>query len=60
MNFIKRLLSTIETMEYLNIGKTTLFKLVKEGKLKPVKIDSNLRFDIEDLNEFIEKSKEVN
>jgi excisionase family DNA binding protein len=58
MTITQRLLTTNETMQYLSIGKTKLFKLIKDGKLNPVRIDSNLRFDKEDLDEFINRSKD--
>jgi excisionase family DNA binding protein len=58
MTITQRLLTTSETMQYLSIGKTKLFKMVKEGRLNPVRIDSNLRFDKEDLDEFISRSKD--
>ena len=58
MTITQRLLTTSETMKYLSIGKTKLFKLIKDGRLNPVRIDSNLRFDKEDLDEFISRSKD--
>jgi excisionase family DNA binding protein len=58
MTIAQRLLTTSETMQYLSIGKTKLFKLIKDGRLNPVRIDSNLRFDKEDLDEFIRRSKD--
>ncbi len=58
MTITQRLLTTSETMHYLSIGKTKLFKLIKDGRLNPVRIDSNLRFDKQDLDEFINRSKD--
>lgn len=43
-----------EAHEYLNIGKTKFYALIKEGKIKPVKIGKRTLVDPEDLRKFIE------
>ena len=32
-------------------------KLIKEGKIKPIKLGKSTRFDKKDLDDFIEKAK---
>lgn len=53
----KRLLSSKEAMRYLNVQKVKLYELIKVGNLPTVMLDSCYRFDINDLNEFIEAKK---
>lgn len=54
----KRLLKTEEAMEYLSIGKNELYNLVKEEKIRAIKIGKrSFRFDIFDLDRFIEEMK---
>ena len=55
----KRLLSEKETCNYLSIGRTKLYQLVKRGQIVPVRIDSAPRYDLNDLDRFIDKLKEV-
>jgi len=54
----KRLLTVKEACEYLGISKTTLYKLIKEGKLKPVKLGKITRFEKEDIDRLIKESKQ--
>ena len=54
----KVLLTIKEACEYLNISRATLYKLIKEGKLKPVKIGRSTRLDKRDLDKFIQQLKE--
>ena len=53
------LLTTKEACEYLNISRATLYKLIREGKLKPLKIGRSTRFDRRDLDRFIESLKQA-
>ncbi len=55
----KMLLTTKEACEYLNISRATLYKLIREGKLKPLKIGRSTRFDRRDLDRFIESLKQA-
>ena len=47
-----------ETMEYLRITRPTLFKLIKEGKLKAVKVGHNYRIRKVDLDNFLQGETE--
>ncbi|SMO61070.1 transcriptional regulator, AlpA family [Balnearium lithotrophicum] len=53
----KKLLTVKEACEYLSISKATLYKLIKEGKIKPVKIGKSTRFDRQDLDRLVEELK---
>ncbi len=56
----KRLLNIDETMLYLGIkSKNTITKLIKEGKLKNISLDRNLKFDKNDLDLMIEDQKKT-
>lgn len=53
----KRILDMEEAAEYLGCSVGTIHNLVADGKLNPVRYDRRMRFDIEDLDRLIEKSK---
>ena len=53
----KRLLNANGASEYLSIGKTTLYSWVKRGKIPLLKIDSSTRFDVLELDAFVESLK---
>lgn len=51
------LLTTKQTCEHLGIGKTSLYRLRKEGKVKTIKFFADVRYDINDLNDFINNNR---
>ncbi len=55
----KKYLTIKQAMEYLGIrGKATFYKLIKEGKIKPIKISTRVvLIDKNDLDRLIEESK---
>ncbi len=55
----KELLTLREAMEYLKIrSKTTFYKLIKEGKIRQVRISPRkILYDKADLDRLIEESK---
>ena len=53
----ERLLTVKEATQYLKISKVTLYKLIKQGKIKPVKIGKRTLIDKNDLDRLIEESK---
>jgi len=54
----KKLLTPKEVCEILSISKTTLYKLVKEGKLTPIKLTKKAtRFSMEDIEALIRESR---
>ncbi len=55
-----RLLKSKQAAEYLCISERTLWNLQNEGKIKVVRMGRLIRFDPEDLNEFIERAKVTN
>lgn len=52
-----RLKTMEEAAEYLNIPKSSLYKLCSRNELLYRKIGRNNRFTIEDLEEFIQRQK---
>ncbi len=53
----RRLFTVKEAMEYLRISRPTLYRLINQGKLKPVKIGKRTLLDKADLDRLIEESK---
>jgi len=51
----KRLWTLKEAIEYLNISRATIFRLMEHGELPFVKIGKNLRFRFNDLETFVTK-----
>jgi excisionase family DNA binding protein len=55
----KRLLTMEDAAEYLGMSPDAIYHLVSDGKLKPVRFDRRLRFDVRDLDRLIEDGKQV-
>lgn len=53
----KRLLTAKEAGTYLGISRAKVYQMVDRKKLRSIKLDSARRFDVLDLDEFIEKIK---
>jgi excisionase family DNA binding protein len=53
----QRLLTTDEAAQFMALGKRTIQELVADGRLAHVKIGRSIRFDIEDLQRFVESQK---
>ena len=49
-----RLISVMEAMKILSISRTSLYALVKEGKIASVKLGGRTLFKESELNRFIE------
>ncbi len=47
----KEILTTKEVIEYLRTTKTTLFKLIHEGKVRAMKVGNSYRFKKRELEE---------
>lgn len=52
----KRFLSTIELAEILGISRIAVFKKIKKGEIKAVKVGRNFVIDKKDLGGILEKS----
>jgi len=53
----KRLLNAKSAAEYLSISRALLYQLVAKGKIPSVKINSRRLFDVNDLDDFVDKLK---
>lgn len=51
------LLTAEQARRYLAISKTSLNRLRKEGKVRTVQFFADVRYDINDLNDFINKNR---
>ncbi len=55
-----KVLTTNEVIEYLRITKGTLFKMVKEGKVRALKVGNAYRFKKEEIDEDLRADKHEN
>ena len=56
---MQKLLTDKQTAEYLGIGKSTLWKYVAAGDIKPVRLGQrSTRFDIDDIDAYIKSRKD--
>lgn len=53
-----RLIRRPAAAEYLNVSERTLCTLTKDGDIPSVKIRRSVRYDLRDLEDYIEKQKE--
>ena len=53
----KEILTSKEVMEYFQISKTTLLKMIHEGKLRFFKVGKNYRFKKSELEEDLRGNK---
>jgi excisionase family DNA binding protein len=51
------LLTSREVMQYLNVSRTTLWRLTKDGLLPAYRIGSDFRFRKTDINAYLERQK---
>jgi excisionase family DNA binding protein len=55
---MEKLYSVKETLKALGISRTNLYSLIKDGKLKPLKLGKRTLFPESELNRFIEGLKD--
>jgi excisionase family DNA binding protein len=53
----KRLLDAREAARYLSISRAKLYQWTGKGKIRSVRIDARRLFDVQDLDELVEKLK---
>jgi excisionase family DNA binding protein len=53
----RRLLTVEETATYLNIASSSIYNSIKEFPVKPLRLGRAIRFDIRDLDSYIEGLK---
>ncbi len=51
------LLSIEEAARFLGLSRTTLYELIRGGKLKPVRLAGRTLFDPADLSDLVEQAK---
>jgi len=52
------MLTVMEVARRLGVSRMTVYRWIKRGKLKALRMDGTIRIEEEALNEFIEKAKE--
>lgn len=55
MEGFSEIMTLEETAKYLKIGKSTLYKMVREGKIPAVKIANQWRFRKDEIDEWWKK-----
>ena len=55
MEGFEEIMTLEETAKYLKIGKSTLYKMAREGKIPAVKIANQWRFRKEDINKWLQE-----
>jgi len=61
-DFMEKLYTIKEVAEMLRVSKPTVYRMMSDGKLKPLKLGKRTLFEESELNRFIEelkKQKEV-
>ena len=48
------LVSVTQALQLLGIGRTTLYELIADGRVAPVKIGRSVRFVVDELEDFVE------
>lgn len=56
---LNNLITAKEAAQKLNISRQTLYKLIKDDKLKAVNIGKKYLIDPDDINEFLQKTKNI-
>ena len=56
----KRLLDVKEAAAYLSISRSKLYQWADKGRIRSVRIDARRLFDVEDLDELVDKLKNGN
>ena len=55
MQNFSEIMTLEETAKYLKIGKSTLYKMAREGKIPAVKIANQWRFRKEDIDKWLQE-----
>ncbi len=53
----QRLLTNKQACEYLQVSPTTLWRLVKQRRIKTVNLRGRARYDVQELDRFIRRSQ---
>jgi excisionase family DNA binding protein len=49
-----RLVDVTGAAAYFGVSRRTIYRLIQEGALKPIRIGARLRFRVRDLDEYVE------
>lgn len=52
-----KLLTVTDVMDELGVSKTTVYKLVKSGKLRSIKVESRRRFRRQDVDTYVQSNQ---
>jgi len=52
----EKLLSVLDVVERLNVSRTTLWRLVRDGKIEAHRIGKQLRFERDEVEAFIKRT----
>ena len=58
MEGFEEIMTLEETARYLKIGKSTLYKMAREGKIPAVKIANQWRFRKEDIDKWFQEIRD--
>ena len=58
MEGFSEIMTLEETAKYLKIGKSTLYKMAREGKIPAVKIANQWRFRKEDIDKWLQEIRD--
>jgi excisionase family DNA binding protein len=56
---VPQILTSQEAAEYLRTTKSSLFRLIKGGKIKAARIGKNYRLSKKELDRFVEQGEEI-
>lgn len=54
---MEKLMTLSQLAEYLQLGKSTVYKMVQKGEIPGIKIANQWRFDKKEIDEWIKKKK---
>jgi len=58
MEGFSEIMTLEETAKYLKIGKSTLYKMAREGKIPAVKVANQWRFRKEDIDKWLQEIRD--
>jgi len=56
---MEKLMTLSQLAEYLQLGKSTVYKMVQKGEIPGIKIANQWRFDKKEIDEWIKRQKSL-